>query len=52
MEDKNTMNRVTNKVFAATDKTFLKICEMLNIKPTKRQTSKFRMGRGLAFRGK
>jgi hypothetical protein len=40
---------VTNKKFAEQDEIFKKACDVAGIKPTKRQASKFRLGKGLAF---
>ena len=40
---------ITHKEFAASDALFLKACEEANTKPTKRQASKFRLKRGLAY---
>ena len=41
---------MTNKEFAKSNKNFLETCEMANIKPTKRQASKFRRRMGKAFK--
>lgn len=40
---------VHNTVIAQTDKLFRKACELASVEPTKRQASKFCMGRGLAY---
>lgn len=37
---------ITNKEFSR-DPDFIKICEQAKVKPTKRQASKFRLGKGL-----
>lgn len=39
----------TNAEFARS-KDFVELCERENIKPTKRQASKFRMKKGLAYK--
>lgn len=39
----------TNRAFARTNKAFLLACEKARIPPTKRQASKFRSRRGLAY---
>jgi hypothetical protein len=41
--------RQTNAGFAITNKQFVKACEVARIPPTKRQASKFRSRRGLAY---
>lgn len=41
--------RETNDGFAITNKQFVKACEAARIPPTKRQASKFRSRRGLAY---
>jgi hypothetical protein len=41
--------RQTNADFATTNKQFIKACEAARIPPTKRQASKFRRRRGLAY---
>jgi hypothetical protein len=43
---------MTNKEFAATNEEFKSVCTKLNIKPTKRQASKWRMKKGSAWNGK
>jgi len=40
----------TNRSVAANNKLFKLACESAGIKPTKRQASKFRMGKGLAYK--
>lgn len=40
---------ITNSQFAANDQVFKKACEIAHVNPTKRQASKFRRKRGLAF---
>jgi len=42
---------VTNRQFKD-DVYFIRCCQGANIKPTKRQASKFRRGKGLAFKFK
>jgi hypothetical protein len=42
---------MTNKEFSRTPD-FVKLCELSEVKPTKRQASKFRMGKGDLFKGK
>lgn len=59
---KRTADDLTNKKFAETDGEFLQACDKAHafalanrspgIKPTARQASKYRNGRGLAFRTK
>lgn len=39
---------LTNKEFAATNDAFKSACEAHSVKPTARQASKWRRGRGLA----
>jgi hypothetical protein len=41
---------LTNAQFAARDKAFGFACEKAKVKPTRRQASKFRNGRGLAYK--
>lgn len=43
---------MTNKEFSEQDKVFNKACNIAGINPTKRQASKYRNGRGLAYRKK
>jgi hypothetical protein len=43
--------KVTNKKFTE-DNVFIKSCELANTEPTSRQASKFRMGKGCAFKFK
>jgi len=45
-------NKMRNKTFMVVDKMFIECCRMANITPTSRQASKFRMGKGVAFRMK
>jgi len=40
----------TNKEFASKNEEFQKACEKVNIKPTTRQASKWRMKKGLAWK--
>jgi hypothetical protein len=40
---------ITNKMFK-NDENFVKFCKKAGIEPTARQASKFRMGKGLAFK--
>jgi len=42
---------MTNKEFASTNEEFKSVCERLNIKPTKRQASKWRRKLGSAYKG-
>jgi hypothetical protein len=42
--------QVTNKEFAKNDDFFNKACEKAGVKPTSRQASKFRLGKGMAFK--
>jgi hypothetical protein len=39
-----------NKEFAQKDQAFINACEKVGIKPTKRQASKWRAGKGLAYK--
>lgn len=41
---------MNNREFAEKDWTFRDYCEKAGVKPTKRQASKFRMGKGLAYK--
>lgn len=43
---------MTNKEFSEQDKIFNKACEIAGIKSTKRQASKYRNGKGLAYKKK
>lgn len=43
---------VPNKVFAAKDTGFRQACERAGVQPTARQASKYRNGKGSAFKGK
>jgi predicted HicB family RNase H-like nuclease len=42
--------RVTNRKFFESDEYFIKACSEASVTPTKRQASKFRLGRGLAYK--
>lgn len=42
------MGKMRNKVYAETNKTFIRACKLAGVKPTQRQASKYRMGRGAA----
>ena len=43
-------HKTTNRDFAKSgDPLFMKSCELAHVPPTKRQVSKWRMGRGLAY---
>ena len=44
--------RITNRDFALHDRLFKRACEKASIPPTKRQASKFRRGKGRAFKSK
>jgi hypothetical protein len=41
---------VVNKEFAQKDQAFINACEKAGIKPTKRQASKYRNKKGIAFK--
>jgi len=43
---------MNNREFAEKDEQFKKCCELAKVKPTKRQASKFRRGKGLAYKAK
>jgi len=47
---KKEVKKVTNKMFAKGDSFFNKACGMAEVEPTTRQASKFRMGKGLAYK--
>ncbi len=47
-----TMENITNAKFAKEDKTFIKMCNNATVKATKRQASKFRMKKGIAWKVK
>lgn len=49
-EKKDQPTKVTNKKFAEMDEAFKNACIKANIQPTKRQASKFRRGKGIAFK--
>lgn len=40
---------ITNRMFSINDQVFKLACKLANIKSTKRQASKFRMGKGTAI---
>lgn len=42
---------IDNAVYARTNKAFKKACERVKLQPTKRQASKYRMKKGLAYKG-
>lgn len=42
---------MTNREYSKTE-AFIKLCEEAKVKPTKRQASKFRMGKGILYKGK
>lgn len=44
------MAEITNKQFAENNEEFRKACEALEIKPTTRQASKWRMKKGKAWK--
>lgn len=48
----NEINLLTNKEFSVKIKTFQSNCEKANVEPTKRQASKWRNKKGLAFQAK
>lgn len=41
---------MTNKDFAKNNDEFKKACEKVKVEPTKRQASKWHMGKGLAYK--
>jgi hypothetical protein len=41
---------MTNKDFAEKDKKFKEACEVVKLPPTRRQASKWRNGKGLAYK--
>lgn len=43
-------NVVTNRKFAENDTIFNSSCSEAGVNPTKRQASKFRLGKGIAFK--
>ncbi len=51
-EDTNVQAYVTNKTFAAQDTGFRAACDAVGLTPSKRQASKWRMGKGSAKLGK
>ena len=46
------VERDTNLTFSLTDEVFKRACEAAGVENTKRQASRFRMGKGLAFKNK
>jgi len=40
---------ITNEAFANNDRVFRKACELAGIQPTKRQASKYKNKKGLAY---
>lgn len=46
--DKDSMKKTTNRAFSTSD-FFTRLCVSLGIKPTKRQASKYRLGKGSAY---
>jgi len=44
------MNHMRNQKFAETNKEFILCCQLAEIKPTKRQASKFRLQKGKAWK--
>ncbi len=44
--------RETNQLFSKNNEAFKNACEAAGIKATKRQASRFRMGKGLAYKHK
>jgi len=47
---KKAVKKVTNKMFAKDDSFFNKACGMAEVESTTRQASKFRMGKGSAYK--
>jgi hypothetical protein len=43
------MSDLTNKEYAKKNTMFINACEKAEVEPTKRQASKFRMGKGKAY---
>ena len=43
---------MNNREFSKNDKEFIERCKKAKVEPTKRQASKFRRGKGLAYRAK
>jgi len=43
---------VTNKAFSENDENFKRACEAVGVASTTRQASKFRMGKGSAFKNR
>jgi len=46
------VTRVTNKKFAENNKFFIADCKRAGVEPTSRQASKYRLGKGLAFKAR
>lgn len=44
------MVRVTNAMFAKSDGKFVEACSKVGLKPSRRQASKWRRGKGLAWK--
>ena len=44
--------RDSNLTFSITDEVFKKACEAAGVENTKRQASRFRMGKGLAYKNR
>jgi hypothetical protein len=51
-QKKVVVERDTNKTFSITDEVFKKACEAAGVQNTVRQASKFRMGKGSAYKHK
>lgn len=47
---KEVSTRITNIKFSETDEYFKKACGEAGVTPTKRQASKFRLGKGIVFK--
>ena len=50
--DKAHTGAVPNRVFALKDEGFKAACEKAGVQPTRRQASKYRLGKGSAFKAK
>lgn len=48
-EVKSPRHKTTNSDFAKNDVKFIQCCELAGVKPSKRQASKWRNGKGVAF---
>jgi len=48
----NHKGEIPNKVFCKTDPAFIAACDNAGVNPTSRQASKWRMGKGSAFKAK